>query len=452
MKQKIRMGVVWVVTFSAFVSLFAFQAIILVDAYIIKKGIVEDRINALMRSSVEKEVMIRREMSETNKGISFIDESAFKEDTISRSRELFDLNEQELIEAGFFQQVLHNFGFPFNFQTLDSIFSSELKKEKLSHHFSLCFRDSTGVIIEQTKELSPSQIEKAFKTVSLLIVNGKRVQACVIISPPAVFQQMFGLLISSGIIVVFLFLCIFYLSKTIFTQEKLNTLRNDFVNAFVHNIKSPLGTIKTVLSTFILGGFETRPNQKEYWGKMGMKQIDNMQSLAEQILTAARFEKGQLVLNRSKPDMHDMIKELKEKFSISVDKSVSIETSIEIDNDREISLDTLLIKEAISNLLDNAIKYSGDSVEILIDCRTKNDTLQIRVVDNGYGISDKDQKKIYEKFERGAAVDRKEAKGFGLGLSYVKYITEIHGGFVQLFSNVGEGSEFTLIIPIKKNK
>ena len=450
MKQKIRMGVVWVVTFSAFVSLFVFQAIILVDAFIIKKGNVEDRINALMRLSVEKEVMIRRDKSEAKEGISVIDNKTYNEDPKYHGQIAFELNEQELIEAGFLQQSLHYIGFPFNFSTLDSIFSSELTKAKLSHHFSLSFRDSTGVIIEQTKVLTPSQNNKAFKTESLLIVNGKRVQACVVISLPAVFQQMIGLLISSGVIVVFLFLCIFYLMQTIFTQEKLNTLRNDFVNAFVHNIKSPLGIIKTVLSAFILGGFETCPNQKEYWGKMGMKQIDNMQSLAEQILTAARFEKGQLVLNRSKPDMHDMIKELKEKFSISIDKSVSIQTSIEIDNEREISLDALLIKEAISNLLDNAIKYSGNPVEILIDCRTKNDTLQIRVVDNGYGISEKDQKKIYEKFERGAAVDRKEAKGFGLGLSYVKYITEIHGGFVQLFSNVGEGSEFTLIIPIQK--
>jgi len=403
----------------------------------------------LMRSAVEKEVMIRRGMSETNKGISFIDESAFKEDTISRSRELFDLNEQELIEAGFFQQVLHNFGFPFNFSTLDSIFSSELQKEKLSRHFSLYFRDSTGVIIEQTKNLTPSQIKKAFHTESLLIVNGKRVQASATISPPVVYQQMIDLLISSGIIVVFLFFCIFYLMKTILTQEKLNTLKNDFMNSFVHNIKSPLGTIKTVLSTFLSGDLEKHPDKKDFLGRTGLTQVENLQLLAEQVLTAAKFEKGHLVLHRSTPDMNAMIKELKEKFSVSADKPVSIQTCIEIENEKNISLDVLLIKEAISNLLDNAIKYSGKTVEIFIECKTINDALQIRVVDNGYGISQKDQEKIFEKFERGAAVDRKEAKGFGLGLSYVKYITEIHGGLVQLYSNIGKGSEFTLLFPIQ---
>ena len=125
-----RIKFVWVVTFAAIISLFVFQSIILFDSY--------------------------------------------KEDTVYHSRNAFDLNEEEIIEAGLYQQVLHNFGFPFNFNTLDSIFSSELQNEKLSRHLLLYFRDSTGVIIEQTKDLLPRQLKKAYKTDSLLIVNGKK--------------------------------------------------------------------------------------------------------------------------------------------------------------------------------------------------------------------------------------------------------------------------------------
>ena len=440
--------VVWVVTLMAIVSLLAFQAIILYDAYQSKKENIEEHINTLIRGSVEKEVIWRLEIS---KDIidGFVPDNVLKEDVNYQALETFVLNEQETMEAGIYQQVLFINGNIFKLQVLDSIFSSELKKENLPAHYTLYYRDSTGLIIEQTQDLPPRQLKNAFQTNSLLIINGQRVQAFVIITPPAVYQQMAGLIITSGIIVIFLFLCIFYQTKTILTQTKLNELKNDFINAFVHNIKSPLGTFKNILAQFISREIDNHPKKREKFGKIGMAQVENLLLQAEQILTVAKLEERQFVLNRSHTDMKEVLQELKEKFSILTNKQLSIQTSYVNENDKIILIDRTLIKEAVSNLIDNAIKYSGDSVEIEIDCVVVDKSLYIHVKDNGYGISEKDQLTIFNKFERGAAVKRKEAKGFGLGLNYVSQVTEAHGGFVKLNSYVGEGSKFSLILPVQ---
>ncbi len=111
-------------------------------------------------------------------------------------------------------------------------------------------------------------------------------------------------------------------------------------------------------------------------------------------------------------------------------------------------MDKTLIKNAIANLIENSIKYSGDLVVVEIDSYINHNQLFIKVKDNGYGISDDDKTKIFDKFERGAAVKRKGAKGFGLGLNYVKRVVEAHGGIVVLYSKEGAGSEFTMILPL----
>ena len=447
-----RTNIVWRVTLLAFVALLAFQAFGLFYSYRLKKEDIETNINTLMRGSVEKEVMDRRKKSDIKEEGQVIDEKTFKEDTTYRNRKTFKLNEQEAFEAGFFQQLLNSFGFPFNLLSLDSIFQSELQKENLLDSYALFYRDSTSVIIDQIDNLSQQELKKAFKTDSLLIVNGNRVQAFVVISPPTVYKRMFGLLIASALVLILLFFCIGYLTKTIFTQDKLNTLKNDFINSFVHNIKTPLSTLKMILIKFVKGELDSYPEKKEKFGKTGMAQLENLLLLADQILTVTKLEEGQSMLNRSDTDLNEMIKELKDKYSVSNDKLVTISTSVNISSDLIISIDRTLIKEAVSNLIDNAIKYSGNAVRIAVDCETIENTLRIRVIDDGYGIAQKNHLSIFEKFERGDAFKRKEAKGFGLGLNYVKRVAEAHGGFVTLFSHIGEGSEFTLLLPIEDRK
>lgn len=442
---------VWFVFFLAIVSLLTFQAIWLYNTYYIKKGNLEKEISSLFIKSIEKEVTYRNELIECKEGLTIMDEKEFYSDSTFRGIDIsnaYQVSEQELIESSIFQHILASSGIFLNINTLDSIFQSELQGMNLSLFYSLCYKDSTGVILEQTGNLSQSKIKTAFHTEPLLIVDGKRMQAIVEIKPAAVFKHMMWLLIASFIALVILLFCIVYQTKTIFTQRKLNKLREDFMHALTHDMKTPLGTINIALSNFRSGLFEKMPDKRERFGKIAMDQVASLLAIIEKILIIARLEQGKHLLNRSETDLYAITKELKERFSVSTEKQVTIHSSVDIEKDQVLFLDSTLIKDAIGNLIENAIKYSGDAVHIDLNCYINNKSLYISVKDNGFGITEKDQQLIFDKFERGAAVGRKGASGFGLGLNLVQRVAQAHGGIVMVFSKKGEGSEFSLVLPL----
>lgn len=439
---------VWMVLFIAIITLLVFQTIWLYNTYNMKKVDLNNLINTGLSKAIEKEVVLR-----SNKHIE--DEEFIYDPQINLSNysEKLIIDNEDVLEAGIFQQVLNFMGYPFNINTLDSIFQDELQKAKLPAKHLLTYKDSTGTILEQTGNLPKKKIDKAFHTESLLIVDGKRVQAIVDIKPSVVIKQMAGLLIASFLMLIIIAFCVVYQTKTVFTQLHLNKLRRDFTNALTHDMKTPLGSINIVLSNFRSGIWDNKPEKREYYGKIGMDQVANLLAIIDKILTIARLEKNNLILDIAKADIHTIIRELKERFSVSDqdEKQVVIQTSIDINEDDDIYIDETLIKNAIANLIENAIKYSGETVKIKIDCFILNDNqLFIRVTDNGSGVSDENKEKIFELFERGAATGKKGARGFGIGLNYVKRVSEAHGGIVSLYSNKGEGCEFTIILPLSK--
>jgi two-component system phosphate regulon sensor histidine kinase PhoR len=444
---------VWIIFFLAIISLLIIQSIWLYNTYNIKKKNIEEQINSLLIESVKNETTYRYAFTKLDKNISIMDEETFQNDSAFHGYDLseaYEVSDQELFEAGLFQHVLQSSGLLFNINTLDSILQDKLQKADIPVNYSLYYKDSIGTILEQAGNFSQAKTNKVFHTGSILIVDGKKVQAVMNISPSIVFKQMKWLLIISFFVLIILLFCIIYQTKTIFTQRKLNQLRDDFTHALTHDMKTPLGSINTVLSHFRSGSLDDNPEIKERFGKIAMDQVSNLLLLVEKILTIAKLEQGKLTPERSITNIHAIIKELEERFSVSNSKPVTIRSSVDIDENKDIYLDETLIKEAVGNLMENAIKYSGNSVKVTIDCYTMENTLRIRVIDNGFGIPQKDHDKIFEKFERGAAIKRKGAKGFGLGLNYVKRVTEAHGGIVTLFSKEGEGSEFTLVLPLDR--
>jgi two-component system phosphate regulon sensor histidine kinase PhoR len=441
-----KLRTVWIIFFLSVFSLLAFQAVWLSETYKLKKKEMQDSVNSQFVESVEEELKGRLEKSNLEEEeMLFLDDNAARAKMESEPK-IFEVKGKDVFETGIFQYLLHFFEYPFRLSDLDSVFQDKLAFSELPLAYVLTFKDSTGIILEQTGDLSSSRIEKAFRTDSLLIVDGKRVQAIVDISPSVIFKRMIWLLGASFLMLVIILVCIIYQAKTIFTQYKLNRLREDFTNALTHDMKTPLGTINTVLSLFRDGTLEKNPDMREKFGKTAMDQVSGLLMLVEKILTIAKMEEGKLELERTPVDLLEIANELKNRFSLSKEKQVTILTSVEL-GDRIAYLDRTLIKDAIANLMENAIKYSGASVRIELDCYVENKQLFIRVRDNGLGISEKDKQKIFEKFERGAAVGRKGAKGFGLGLNYVKRVTEAHGGIVVLYSKEKEGSEFTMVLP-----
>ena len=435
---------IWIILFLAVASMLAFQSIWLHNAYKSKRNEIEHNINIKFKETVEKEVDLRYKklVAEEKEGMLYSDEKPPEDG--------YTINEEELLESGIYQQILKFKGVDLDIIVLDSIFKEKLAGIGFPLNYSLCYKDSTGTIIDQTGNLPQSKIDKAFHSEPLLIVDGKRVRAIVNITPFAVFKQMILLLVASVVILIVIMSCVFSQTKTIFNEYKLNKLRRDFTSALTHDMKTPLSTIKSVLSNYSCGLLDKFPEKREKQEKLAMNEIENLLSLVNKMLTISQIEDGKFILNKTKADIFFIIKELEERFSVWKNKSITISSSVDLDEDFIIYIDEELIKNAISNLIENAIKYSGDSVTINIRSFTSNDNLFIIVHDNGIGFSEKNKHKIFKKFERLPVVRKMGVIGFGMGLSYVKQVIKLHGGIVNAHGEEGEYSEFSIVLPLNK--
>ena len=275
---------IWTILLLAIASMLVFQSIWLYNSFKSKRNEIEHSINTKFKEAIESEVDLRYKklIVEEKKGILFSNEIPSEDDTYS-------VNQEELLESGIYQQILKFKGIDLDINTLDSIFKEKLTKIGFSLNYSLCYKDSTKVIIDQIGNLSQSKINKAFHSESLLIVDGKRVKAIVDISPFTVFKQMINLLVASLIMLIIIMFCVFYQAKIIYNQYKLNKLREDFTNALTHDMKTPLSTINTVLSNFRSGLLDNKPDMQEKHGKIAMDQVASLLLVVEKILTIAIF-------------------------------------------------------------------------------------------------------------------------------------------------------------------
>lgn len=175
---------------------------------------------------------------------------------------------------------------------------------------------------------------------------------------------------------------------------------------------------------------------------------EHLLALTNKVLTLSKLENHALKLQQTDCLLRPILEDLAEKYKAKTAKQVAFVWNLQ---EEVVWADEEFLREALSNLIDNALKYSGEAVEITFLSERKADgTVCVTVADNGFGIPLKDQRKIFEKYERAAASERSRsggASGFGLGLNYVLRIMEAHGGRVTLESMEGEYSRFTLAFP-----
>jgi two-component system phosphate regulon sensor histidine kinase PhoR len=270
----------------------------------------------------------------------------------------------------------------------------------------------------------------------------------VLVSPyRAVFLQMIFILMLSILLILFVAYAIFYQMNSLLKEKHLRQLHTDFSHALTHDMATPLQTIAQVNSLLANENLYNDPDKRAKYIDIARQQILNLQALTDRILTVARAEKSAIEVNLSPVNLKEIILPLADKFKVQANKPVEFEVSFSPEH-INLQADATLLSNAVSNLIDNAVKYSGNSVTINIRCEQKDNNVFLHIKDNGYGMSEKDQAKVFTMFERGKAVVRQQAKGFGLGLSYVKSVVEAHGGAVNLSSKEGEGAEFVLVLPL----
>jgi len=262
-------------------------------------------------------------------------------------------------------------------------------------------------------------------------------------------RKSMGIMGGSSLLITLFIITMFSLALyIIFKQKRLSELKNDFVNNMTHELKTPISTIS--LASQMLNDRSIPDAQKNLGQISRIIQAESKQLgyQVERVLQMAIFDHGQLKLKSEEVDIHDLIENVAQNFLLQMDKRGGKLEFLPEAEQAEVKGDPMHLTNVISNLLENAMKYTGRTPEITISTSNEEGMVILSVADNGIGISKEDQKRIFDKFYRVPTGNVHNVKGFGLGLSYVKLIVEQHGGKIHLKSEPNKGSHFNIHLPL----
>ncbi len=254
----------------------------------------------------------------------------------------------------------------------------------------------------------------------------------------AVLKQMTGILVASVLILVVLVAVFLYLIHVIRTQKSLDEMKSDFTNNMTHELKTPISVAYAANDALLNFPDEDSPEQRRKYLEISQSQLEHLSGLVEQILSMSMERRKGLALHHEDINLAALVDDIIEKHRMKAEKDVAF--TVDIPSDFTVNADRMHLSNILNNLIDNAVKYSGERVSINIAAEGN----KLTVSDNGIGMSPSDLKHIFEKFYRAHTGNLHDVKGYGLGLYYVRSIVEKHGWSISVESELGKGTTFTL--------
>ncbi len=354
----------------------------------------------------------------------------------------------------YFYERLSDMGYPMSLHNLDSITAELLTLKGLGNQYYI---DIINLRTGEKINGIGSQKEPSFMAIKPkyfpIRSDYTQVVQLIITNPNKTFLERMGLMLAGTFIIMLLVIvCISYQVRFISHFEKIFQIREDFSYAMIHDMKTPLTSIIMALNFLRSGKLDNRQEMKDKYFDIAENEADHLLTLTNKVLTISKLENHKLEMNKTEVELTPIIEKLTEKFKAKSQKTVNYITDIKAET---AYADAEYLEEVLSNLIDNSIKYSGESVEIRISTARDDRYTVLKVHDNGFGISDKDIHLIFRKYERASAVKRNRrngASGFGLGLNFVDQVVEAHHGKIFVSSIEGEFTEFTIYLPLAEDK
>lgn len=265
-----------------------------------------------------------------------------------------------------------------------------------------------------------------------------------------IFQSIGWNLLASLLFVAIILGCFIYTIYTILLQNKLSVMKTDFINNMTHEFKTPIATISLATDSLKSPKVAPFPEKVSRFVNIIKQENKRMNAQVEKVLQMAKLDKSKLNLNLGEVNLNQVVTEAAEYISLQVEPRGGWVVKELHADPSSIEGDLTHISSLINNLLDNANKYSPEEPKIVISTRNVNKGVEVTVKDHGLGMSREARKNIFDRFYRVNTGDRHDVKGFGLGLSYVKTITEVHHGTINVKSELGKGSSFIVTFPYRQ--
>ena len=258
-------------------------------------------------------------------------------------------------------------------------------------------------------------------------------------------------LMALGLLMLVLIIGVVLLFRNVQREMELAQKKADFVSNVSHEIRTPLALINMFAETLLLGRVKDEAKKKEYY-EIITKEVGRLTNMLNRILSFSKIEATKRVFNKELLDLNTVVEDVFNTYSYHLESN-GFASDVQLGADELlIHMDKEALTEVLVNLIDNGMKYSPDEKHISIQTGKDKQRAFVSIKDQGIGIAKNQLSKLFEKFYRVPTGDVHDTKGAGLGLSIVKHIVESHQGEVQIKSEVGKGSTFTLYFPLKSTK
>ena len=414
-----RFNIVIFIGFFAIVGVIIMQLFLLNQAYIFEKKEVEDKIHFALQ------------------------------DVVSR---IYRDNKTELPASNLIKKVSENYFIinvndVFENQILEHYLVTEFEKVKLDLDFEYAIYDCTSESMVYGNYVSMKG-EKAKICVDCFSKNAELTYYFAIRFPhikQSYFKSLSQYWVFTAVLILVLIIYV-YSVFLMLQQKKYTELQKDFINNMTHEFKTPLASI-LIASNYAHSQSEIKNNQKlSKYMQIIINQSNKLNQHIEKILYVAKTDSNQIVLEKTKVELQNILELVRENILLKHQKNIQIE--IGLTKNYTVFSDEFHFYNLIYNVVDNAVKYSENDVKILINSKENNKGLQLNFEDNGIGIPENDLPFVFDKFYRVSRQNNKDIEGFGIGLSYVKRVCEWHKWQVSVQNNEHKG--ITVSIQINK--
>lgn len=316
-----------------------------------------------------------------------------------------------------------------NYSRLALLLQNELKNHgiKLNRVVIVPFGENTGTV-------------KGMWHIDFSVIEGQEPLYTIYFAPlqKHILQQMAGILATSSAILALMIFLIWYLLHWVGKLRSIEQMKDDFTHNMTHELKTPVAVAFSAADSMLRYYDQSDDARNKQFLKIILQRLSYLSGMIENILSMSMERFKTMKLNIESAAVKPIVEDVAGMMELKANKPVKID--IDIPDNLSIQADSLHFGNILSNLIDNAIKYSGNSVSIAIKANTYSMTIE----DNGIGIDKENLPFIFDKFYRVTSGDRYEVGGYGLGLFYVKQIIALMDWDIEIMSKPGQGTKFTI--------